>query len=199
MEPEGKYRNSVTLRDHLRRATSHSHDRLDASMRPAANWRSPDDYARFLRAQFTARVSVEDWLSRHAPEQLTPPEQTPLLARDLAQLGRTVSPARQSFHMTADGEAAAIGVAWVLAGSSLGNRAMLHDMRRALPDGTEWPHEFLSSDAMSEFWKTLRPWIEVPVSQEEAESASRAATHVFDHFLTIARANPAATALEGAQ
>ncbi|WP_298307898.1 biliverdin-producing heme oxygenase [uncultured Erythrobacter sp.] len=197
MKPGGANRKAVTLRDHLRRATAHSHDRLDASMRPAADWRSPDDYARFLSAQHAARVPVEAWLAQHAPAHLTPPEQTSLLARDLSRLGKRNIPARDSFTLTAYGEASAIGVAWVLAGSSLGNLAMLHDMRRSLPKGTEWPHEFLSSVEMSQFWNSLRSLVEVPAHREQTEAASHAAICVFDHFFNVARANQSATELEG--
>ena len=196
MGPDRADYEAQTLREHLREATSHSHDLLDASMRPASDWRSPGDYARFLTAQLTARISVEAWLSQHAPEELDPPQQTRLLRSDLKGLGEAVAAADHEFELDYRGEATAVGVAWVLAGSSLGNRAMLGDMKRVLPKSTVWPHEFLSSRAMTHFWKGLRARVEAPANLVEAREASRAATAVFDHFLSVARADHDDTKLE---
>ena len=187
---------ALTLRDYLRLATASSHDLLDASMRPAADWRSAEDYARFLGVQYAARVSVEHWLSRHAPAELRPPEQTPLIVRDLVQMGKAIETPHIAFELAPKGKASMIGIAWVLAGSSLGNRAMLHDMRRALSKGDEWPNEFLSSTAMIEFWKALRARVEVPVVQEIAVEATEAATRVFEHFLRTAPSYTSGSALE---
>lgn len=189
----------VTLRDHLRGATASSHDLLDTSMRPASDWCSRDDYANFLATQYAARFAIEQWLAEHAPEHLAPPAQTPLLARDLGVLGKVVSNPPNAFTLTYDGEATAIGVAWVLAGSSLGNRAMLHDMQRSLPEGTDWPRDFLSSRAMTHFWNALRQKVEVPVSAKEADEATRAATKVFEHFLEFTHRRADRLVLEGAK
>jgi len=76
---------------------------------------------------------------------------------------------------------------------------MLDDMRRALPEGIEWPYEFLSSAAMSELWKVLRTRIEVPVAAKDAVEASHATTQVVDHFLTVAISTSVDTTFEGAQ
>ncbi|MEM1052529.1 MAG: biliverdin-producing heme oxygenase [Pseudomonadota bacterium] len=187
MASDRRDKEAKTLRQHLRGATASAHDTLDTSMRPASDWSSRDDYARFLSTQYAARGAVEHWLSVNAPKDLFPPEQTPLLERDLAALGSVIEEKPGKLALTYEGEATAIGVAWVLAGSSLGNRAMLHEMQRTLPEGTQWPHEFLSSRAMTEFWKALRARVEVPVSEEEAGEATRAATCVFEHFLKFSQ------------
>ena len=189
MQPVHADKEAKTLREHLREATSHSHDLLDASMRPASDWRSADDYARFLTAQLTARIPVEAWLSLHAPDGLRPPDQTPMLVSDLEELGITATTPDLEFDLDYRGDGTALGVAWVLAGSSLGNRAMLSDMKRALPEGTTWPHEFLSSCAMTDFWKGLRARVEAPAAAAEAHEASCAATAVFEHFLGVANAS----------
>lgn len=179
----------TTLRDHLRAATSYSHHALDTSMRPASDWRCPRDYARFLKSQYNARVSVECWLSMFAPAQLKPPEQTPFLARDLFQLGEKFSLDHQPFDLDYRSEATAIGVAWVLAGSSLGNRAMMGDMARVLGEGATWPHQFLGNHGMTIFWKALRTRINARIDEAEATEATRAATQVFEHFLSVAKMN----------
>lgn len=175
-----------TLRDHLRRATASSHERLDRSIRPASDWRSRQDYARFLSTQYAARLPVESWLLAFAPAGLKPPEQTPLIARDLARLGESVPGRSGGFALEEFGPSAVIGVAWVLAGSSLGNRAMLRDMQAALPAETVWPHEFLGSRAMTAFWKELRVRIDGRAGLAERTQSASAARCVFDHFLAHA-------------
>ena len=201
MGPDRADNEAQTLREHLREATSHSHELLDASMRPASDWRSLGDYARFLTTQHAARLPVEAWLSRYAPAELRPPEQTPLLESDLDELAQTTAAPRHEFELDYRADATVVGVAWVLAGSSLGNRAMLGDMKRAAPEGPSWPHEFLSSRAMTDFWKRLRARVEAPANLTQAKEASRAATAVFDHFLEVARGGPASYSkeLEGAE
>lgn len=189
-----------TLRQCLRKTTAPLHDRLDAAMRPPADWLVRAQYGQFLSAQYQARLAVEQWLSVSAPEDLKPPEQTPLLARDLAELGETLPAASFAFALENEGPPSVIGAAWVLAGSSLGNRAMLRDMQRALPDDAHWPAAFLSGDAMTRFWQALRARIETPASPQEVEIAVHAAAHVFEHFLTIAEnARPQDVAQDVAQ
>lgn len=183
----------------MRAATAHSHDRLDTSMRPASDWRSREDYGRFLSVQFCARVPVEHWLSSFAPADLRPPEQTHLLVSDLINLGMPIPKAGDALGLEYKGRATAIGVAWVLAGSSLGNKAMLLDMQRTLPQGERWPHYFLGAEAMTEFWKTLRSGVEIAVDAQAAQEATRAATFVFDHFLDAANSDIAQEILVGAQ
>lgn len=188
MDARSRDPNAPTLREHLRSATAQAHSVLDAASQSASQWRSTKDYADFLTAQYTARISVELWLSMFAPAELKPPEQTPMLAHDLSNLGRTIPVLHPKFDADFAGEASALGVAWVLAGSSLGNRAMLHEMKQGPHGGANWPHQFLSSHSMTEFWKNLRRQVERPTSREEAEEATRAAQGVFEHFVRGAKA-----------
>ena len=176
-----------SLRLRLREATAAQHDRLDTAMRPPEDWRSRGDYIRFLTAQYEARVPIEEWFGKVAPATLTPPEQSPLLAQDLEALGAEIPVQRFEFALAGQDTPGFIGAAWVLAGSSLGNRAMLHDMRRALPENDRWPAAFLGDTAMTEFWQALRPRIEEPCEFQDEEIAAHAAACVFDHFLTVAR------------
>jgi heme oxygenase len=183
------------LRAHLRAATMAAHDLLDQAMQAASGWQTRADYARFLAIQHAARAPVEAWLAAHAPEDLVPPAQTPLLARDLAALGvalpATCPPfdPRQTPAATASGSA--LGTAWVLAGSALGNRAIARQVARI--GGGAWPVAFLEDGAMMDFWQGLRRRIERPAPAEEAADARRAADAVFAHFLGFAEA----CALEG--
>ena len=188
-----------TLRQHLRGATAALHDRLDEAMRPPEDWRSNGAYARFLSSQYQARVPVEEWLANHAPAELKPPEQSPLLADDLRALGAGTPARRFDFSLEDQGPATMLGAAWVLAGSSLGNRAMLQDMRRTLPEAEQWPAAFLGGTAMTQFWQGLRPRIETPASPQEQDLAVRAAMQVFDHFLHVARNTRPLSGVEMAQ
>lgn len=182
-----------SLRTHLRAATMAAHDLLDHAMQAASGWQTRSDYARFLALQHRARVPLEEWLVRHAPSDLSPPPQTPLLARDLAALGLDVpAPAPGLTHaMPSPGEA--LGTAWVLAGSALGNRAIAKQVARI--GGGEWPTAFLGDETMMAFWQGLRARIERPAEPDEAEGATRAAEAVFAHFLAVAEHGQASESL----
>ncbi|MFN3990849.1 MAG: biliverdin-producing heme oxygenase [Erythrobacter sp.] len=175
------------LRLHLRTATMAAHELLDHTMQAASGWRSLGDYARFLSLQHAARAPVEAWLEAHAPADLRPPSQTPLIACDLAALGQALPRPAAAFAMRADSEGAALGAAWVLAGSALGNKAILKQMRRAsAAHGGGWPATFLGDGAMLGFWQSLRPRLERPVSAAQATAAAKAAGAVFAHFIAHA-------------
>lgn len=174
------------LRNSLRGATANAHDLLDTSMRAASGWSSRRDYARFLMLQYAARAPIEEWLATHAPSDLSPPAQCPQIARDLYAMEQPIPPASGAFRLAGEGceESHALGAAWVLAGSSLGNLSILKDLRKA--GHKDWPHAFLGDEAMLTFWQSLRRRIERPADIAEVEAASAAATAVFDHFLRFA-------------
>ena len=131
--------------------------------------------------QHAARHSVEAWLAVHAPPDLLAPAQTPLIARDLSVLGTGVSEGEKFSHPDTS-RASVLGIVWALAGSSLGNRAILKDVRRAARDDAQWPASFLADDVMLAFWSTLRRQIERPANADEAEAARRSASALFEHF-----------------
>jgi heme oxygenase len=176
------------LRAHLRAATMAAHDLLDHAMQAAAGWQTRRDYARFLAIQHAARAPIEAWLAAHAPADLVPPVQTPLLALDLAALGVTLPAACPPFDPlqtpARSASGSALGTAWVLAGSALGNRAIARQVARI--GGGAWPVAFLEDDAMMAFWQGLRRRIERPAAPGEAADACRAAEAVFAHFLKFA-------------
>ncbi len=173
-----------SLRTHLRAATMAAHDLLDHAMQAASGWQTRADYARFLALQYAARLPLEAWLSAHAPPDLVPPPQTPLIARDLAQLDAATPAAAPLFTIGRAGTGHALGTAWVLAGSALGNRAIARQVHRI--GGGAWPVAFLDDGAMMAFWQALRTRIERPAAPAEAQGATRAAEAVFAHFLAAA-------------
>ncbi|MEM9310293.1 MAG: biliverdin-producing heme oxygenase [Pseudomonadota bacterium] len=184
------------LRHTLRGATASAHDLLDGTMRAAAGWASRDDYARFLSLQYAARLPVETWLADNAPADLNPPAQASLIAQDLVELGEPVPASASPFDLPVPAveaaevtRAEALGAAWVLAGSSLGNRAILAEVRRAAEQNAQplWPTRFLSDAAMLDFWKGLRTQLEGSADIEDVERATCAAAAVFEHFIAHAQ------------
>lgn len=172
---------TADLRAHLRSATMAAHDLLDAATQAATGWQTRTDYARFLTMQHAARAPVEAWLAAHAPADLRPPPQTPLIAADLTKVGEAMPAPSPLFTLGRTSAGHALGVAWVLAGSALGNRAIARQVARI--GGGSWPSEFLDDGAMLEFWHGLRARIERPAHADEAAGASDAAAAVFAHFL----------------
>ncbi|HEY6964986.1 MAG TPA: biliverdin-producing heme oxygenase [Erythrobacter sp.] len=176
-----------SLREQLRAATMAAHELLDHAMQAASGWQTRADYARFLSLQHAARVPLEAWLADHAPAHLEPPRQTALIASDLAALGLGLPAASHAFAPSDNRDpGAALGAAWVLAGSALGNRHIAKQVERI--GGGAWPAAFLGDAAMMAFWQSLRTRIEQPADPAEAEGATRAAEAVFAHFLGVADA-----------
>lgn len=167
---------SGALRGYLREHTRGAHERLDASLR-IFDLASRDGYAEFLAWQLRARMSVEDWLAAHAPPEILPPDTTPLLVADLAALRVDMFACAEPFHFPAG--ANPIGIAWAIAGSHLGNRAILSRLRK---QGVDFPSHFLQDARMQAFWKELLPLIEIRMEPVEAERAALAARAVFSHF-----------------
>lgn len=165
----------ASLRNCLRAATRDSHDRLDAEV-SALDLASPQQYERFLAFQYAARLPVELWLTTHSGIYDLPP-MTPLIARDLSELGAAL-PATENFGH--DANTGAVGIAWALAGSHLGNRTL--SVRLAKQGGAELPHTFLSDDRMLAAWRRLLPVLDMHHGQDETECAIAAANAVFAHF-----------------
>lgn len=184
------------LRARLRAATMAAHDLLDHAMQAASGWQRCEDYAHFLELQHAARAPLEDWIEHHAPPELRPPLQTPLIARDLAALDHGVPPPAPLFTLGRTGAGDALGAAWVLAGSALGNRHIAAEVRRI--GGGAWPVAFLGDQAMLGFWKRLRKRLEQEAEPADTAGATRAAKAVFAHFLAAAHASRPAARAEGA-
>lgn len=180
--------NHHPLRTQLRAATTAAHDRLDTAIRKTNGWSSRDAYTNFLEFQLRARQPVEAWLAQNASKGLTPPAQTPLIASDLAALQVASQSESHPFPLEPEPnlEAQALGVAWVLAGSALGNRAILKDIKANMRT-EDLPVAFLSDAAMLKFWQSLRPVLEHPFPPSQSAAACGAANAIFAHFLSLVR------------
>ncbi|MBC2666885.1 biliverdin-producing heme oxygenase [Novosphingobium flavum] len=168
------------MRPVLRAATSAAHDLLDSTV-GALDLAAPADYARFLRIQFVARAALEPELAAHLGD-LAPPSQLGLLRADLAALGAEAPHVRLACVIPATADP--LGACWALAGSHLGNRAMLHGL--GAQAGADWPTSFLADEGMAAYWKGLRPRLDRPAAADDP--AIESAQAVFALFLAAVRA-----------
>jgi heme oxygenase len=168
-----------SLRDFLRQGTADDHARLDEPLGAMALG-DRASYAAFLAMQYRARRGIESWLGLHLPDT-APPKQCALIAEDLASLGETVPEDVPGFELEQDDDP--FGLCWVLAGSALGNRAMLVQLQRAEP---ELPVRFLSDPAMMEYWRSLLPRLRQPHAPVADAGTLRAARTTFAHFDAVA-------------
>ena len=169
------------LRAMFRAATQDDHQALDSAL-GSLDLANREDYVRFLRVQAAARRGVEHWLARHAPPQWLPPQQVFLIERDLEALDSDDRGGAPDFAIEAVAPDAWLGVAWVLAGSSLGNRLMERDLTARAP--ADWPMAFLRDEAMPAYFKALRPLLG---GTERSVTGELAASAVFAHFMAEAR------------
>lgn len=176
-ETERATPNHATLRDLLRAATGSDHSVLDQSM-AGLRLAEPADLIRFLGIHLAARAGIESWLERNALPGWVPPVQTNPIALDLIALGGLPSafPApRFEPGATADW----LGVAYVIAGSHLGNRLLLAQAGTALPDDAR---RFLAGKAMQDYWRRLRSLLAGMPGPDGGESSISGAKTTFGHF-----------------
>ena len=157
------------LRDHTRA----QHDVLDASL-DVESLGKCDRYADFLRRQYRARQPVEAYVESLGRDDMPPPA-VPRLERDLHVLGVSLPPLGSRFTLPRGSDP--IGLAWAIAGSHLGNRAMLAGL-----DNPALPTDFLADERMIAYWKALRPRLDRPMTPAQARPAILAATAVFAQF-----------------
>ena len=169
------------LRNVLKDGTRGLHDELDASLGHAAL--DARSYTAFLSIQYAARAPIERWASTALSADLLPPATADLIAADLEEL-RVPLPFETDF--TWPGGADPIGFAWALGGSSMGNRAMLVQRRKA---GFAGADRFLSDPATALYFRALLPRLAAPVSAQMAGAAVLAAEAVFTTFLSATRAH----------
>ncbi len=176
----GRLEAAPALRAQLRAATQQDHQSLDDMLGPL-DLSDRHDYARFLDVQLSARLGVEQWLFQHCPYEWLPPSQVSLLRRDLEWLGHVADEASApAFVAPAITPNAWLGAAWVLAGSSLGNKMMERELAPRVEPS--WPMAFVRDEAMPRYFKALHPLLQDREPNLPAEWAAHA---VFGHFLSI--------------
>jgi heme oxygenase len=168
-----------TIREILKEGTAAEHDMLDARLGSLV-LADRDGYAQFLDIQYRARRGVERWLEARALGD-PPPPQSDLVARDLASLGQAIPEETPDFTAAVDEDT--LGVCWVLAGSALGNRAILMRLAKAQADV---PTAFLADPRMGQYWRSMLPALTRPCDSCEHDSVLRAARATFTHFNLVA-------------
>jgi heme oxygenase len=187
----------MTLRAALRAETRSSHDGLDAMMR-TSGWTTRDGYAAFLKVQYAARLPIEQYFAQMSVAAQIPPPQASLIRQDLTDLGEWNErmPAASDAHGPAfrlPENSDPIGAFWAIAGSSLGNRSILKDVRNASGE-TQWPVTFLSDAGMTNYWSRHRSSFDQIATPETIAAAKLAADAIFTHFQNTVRCSDEASA-----
>ncbi|MEP5936745.1 MAG: biliverdin-producing heme oxygenase [Erythrobacter sp.] len=168
----------------MRAGTRDAHDKLDQFMRHTG-WQDRASYGTFLQVQYAARLPIEQYFAQLPMSDDIPPAQAPLIRQDLVQMGLDL-PTQGMPRFDLPKQANRGGAFWAIAGSSLGNKAILREIERS-PGGKTWPAAFLSDGSMTDYWKTLRLDLNKPADQETTAGAIKAAKAVFAHFHWIAQ------------
>ena len=166
----------------LRDATRPDHDRVDAAF---SAFRLDEDqgYARFLAAQYLAHREAECWLAlAEIPPRLRLSDRSPLIAADLAALGRDLPRAGLPFPQPPGGSfAQAAGVLYCLAGSSFGGRVLV---QRIAPGA---PRAFLSFPLPADYWPRLVAVLDGVAAQGGLAACTAGARRTFALFTQCAR------------
>ena len=133
------------------------------------------DIEPFLLFQLAAREPLEDWLCDH--NETPPPRMVPVLAN---AIGCAATSAFTGQTVWSGHPEEALGLAWLLAGSSLGNRSILAARRKAGLTGGE---AFLADPAMPHYWQGLRASLDKEYGEFETRHAVTGAKRGFDHFI----------------
>lgn len=165
------------LRNQLRQATAKKHTRLDTAFGDLP-LSSDRDYADFLLGQYRARKIVGTALAICPPFGIAaPPCQLASLSQDLVDLGNKIRGAESDLVFATP--LVSLGAAWVLAGSSLGNRTIRTRRRKA---GLRGPDRFLSDDSLARYFVELLAILDRSYTVVEVEQAIAGAHATFDVF-----------------
>ncbi|MFC4293505.1 biliverdin-producing heme oxygenase [Novosphingobium tardum] len=169
-----------TIRNLLRDETRYAHEALDRSL-AGFELADPHSYAAFLRFHARARTGVERWLDAVAPEGSAPPSQVALIASDLGALDAGTLPSGPDFAPSPAADW--LGVAYVVAGSHLGNRFLLAGAENAIPAGAR---RFLGGETMNPYWKALQQPLGAKATAVDARGIVAGALAAFAHFAKCA-------------
>ena len=187
--PHAESRNAG-LRWHLRQATQPLHDEADR-LGGGFNLQDHADYQDFLLAHARALPALEEACLAAGLTALVPdwPERrrSAALAADLAALGLAL-PAGAPLALP--DRRAALGAAYVLEGSRLGNGVLLRQIPR------DWPRHYLSHTAPAGGWPAFLAGLGAALPDPaDWPAAVEGARIAFDRFIDALRRTQAAEAL----
>lgn len=169
---------SPSVRDRLREATGHHHERVD-SLFGRLNLADDDDYRRFLIAHATALLPMEQWLDSRADavvDDWPTRSRGAALRADLARVGISV-PDGDPFSPPSS-PASIGGILYVLEGSKMGGRLLARQVREGLPK------QYLAAGGNGAAWKMLISRLDdIVVTGEDLGAATRSASLAFDRFM----------------
>jgi heme oxygenase len=175
-------------RAYLRSATAHLHAELDARLAPLLK-QGEAGYAQFLAGSASVILPVEQVLTEANVAALLPDwrlrSRSLALRQDLAELALA-----EPLGLTppeATGEAFQFGMLYVLEGSRLGARLLLHDVLATLGPATRTATRYLRHGQGMPLWSRYLKHLEAsqPV-RDEPEKAAAGARAMFKRFLTAA-------------
>lgn len=170
---------------HLRAVTRASHDRLDAAF-GALDLGATEDCVRFLAAHAIALKALDAPFRRFVEEELAMPcpDFPAMLTADLAARGLAMDSLPAARPDTAVyAPCGAAGVAYVIAGSRLGNAVIRAEGYHGRETGLS--SRYMEDDTGHAVWKALNTWARARSfgpSEERAVEAAALAT--FAHFET---------------
>lgn len=170
-----------SLRDVLRKRTSQAHRNLDSNVSGVGAFSSVGGYCRYLQCMRDLHAQYQKPIASVSQHVGLPDNTQTILDsidKDIEGCGRSPNTKHQQNSAVSYDEDAALGIAYVLEGSSMGARYVVKTARAQLPEGT--PTHYL--DCMSQSAKERWPAIVKSLSNQscENESAISAALSVFD-------------------
>jgi heme oxygenase len=176
---------SRSLLDELREATREAHGTLDRELSASRAFEERTSHVDFLRASYHAVAALESALSEAENNPLQGRPRAALLAEDLADLEAAL-PAAGSLPDRQPTCGQALGLAYVLLGSSLGGQVLARRVDAAFGSGVI-PTRYLRSNGQAvgaqwrAFLSALDAWGERS-SAEQRASACAAARSAFTLF-----------------
>lgn len=165
----------------LRDTTHAQHQRLEAGLDILRRISSPSGrrelVERFHGLHAEAEAALAPWLTRLDGLEFEARRRTPSLARDLARLGGVAAPPAADPIRVA-GVAEALGVMYVLEGSSLGGRVIRRHVEAAGGDMTGLSFLDPYGEAVGERW---RAFLSVLAAEPDADGVVTGAVTGFGH------------------
>ncbi len=166
-----------SVRDRLRAATAHQHERVDALF-GRLNLADEADYRLFLTSHAAALLPMEQWLDSHAGmvvDDWPARSRGAALLADLAAMDIPV-PTGEPFA-PAPSEPSVGGILYVLEGSKMGGRVLARQVREGLP------RQYLSAGGNGGAWKKLVARLDdIVVTGGDLSTATSSASLAFDRF-----------------
>lgn len=176
---------SPSLRSRLRAETAQLHTHVDNRFRQLL-LQSEEGYAHFLAVSAGAILPIENALEASNVAAVLPDwpqrRRAPALEADLAALALPIPSATPTFQVRS--EASMFGILYVLEGSRLGAKAILHAMDKASSPVSRSARRYLSHGVGQPLWQTFLARLEAsPEANRNGDDVMAGARAAFRMFL----------------